>query len=109
MNNQFSQTVSDISKSVMAGPGETTTALRTAVTRYAETTTIEQSANTEEIPDALLPYLNKIIHHAYKTTDADFEHLKRQGYSEDELFELTISAAFGAGLARYQKGLSLLN
>lgn len=109
MKNQFAQTVLDINESVTTGPGETDAALRAAITQYASDLTLDQTTRPEAIPDELLPYMNKVIRHAYKTTDADVEHLKRQGYTEDQLFELTISAAFGAGNARYQKGLSLLN
>jgi alkylhydroperoxidase family enzyme len=46
--------------------------------------------------------------HAYKVTDVDINQLKVAGYSEDELYELTISAALGAGLARLNRGLELL-
>ena len=109
MNNQFSQKLFDINESVTSGPGESEAALRSEIVRYAGATVLEQAAHNDAIPDNLLPYLDKVIRHAYKVTDADVEHLKRQGYSEDELYEFTVSAAFGAGYARYQQGMSLLN
>jgi len=108
MHNQFSRKLSGINESITTGSGESDTMLRQDIISYAQALTLEQPANSETIPDVLLPYLNKVILHAYKTIDADIEHLKRAGYSEDELFELTICAAFGAGYARYQCGLSLL-
>jgi alkylhydroperoxidase family enzyme len=108
MNTQFSQKLFDINDAVTKGPGESEAALRQDIVNYASALALGQPANSAPIPDNLLPYLNKVILHAYKTTDADIEHLKRAGYSEDDLFELTISAAFGAGYARYQRGLSLL-
>jgi alkylhydroperoxidase family enzyme len=46
--------------------------------------------------------------HAYKTTDADIEKLLQAGYSEDAIFEITLSAALGAGRARLERGLAAL-
>jgi len=41
-------------------------------------------------------------------TDADIEGLLRAGFSEDEIFEVTASAALGAALARLERGLAVL-
>ncbi len=41
-------------------------------------------------------------------TDADVEALKAAGLSEDEIFEATVAAAVGAGLARFEAGLRTL-
>jgi hypothetical protein len=60
------------------------------------------------LPDDLQWYIDKVSHYAYKVTDEDIRVLKVAGYSEDQLLEITISAAIGAGLARLEKGLSLL-
>lgn len=62
----------------------------------------------EVLPDELIPYVDKIAFHAYKVTDEDIENLKASGYSEDEIFEITVSAALGAGLARIEHSLNLL-
>ena len=109
MSSQFSQKLLDINESVTTGAGESAPGLRSEIVDYAGSLALGQPANSNSIPDNLLPYLDKVIRHAYKITDADIEHLKRQGYSEDELYELTVSAAFGAGYARFRRGLSLLN
>ncbi len=57
---------------------------------------------------ALNSYVDKLSKHAYKILDRDFEALQAEGYSEDELFELTIVAATAAGVTRFEKGLSIL-
>ena len=44
-----------------------------------------------------------------KETDNDIEALRQTGYSEDAIFEITISAALGAATARLARGLSALN
>ena len=35
--------------------------------------------------------------------------LKSAGYSEDEVFELTLCAALGAALGRYERGVAALD
>ena len=53
-------------------------------------------------------YLEKVRLHAYKVTDADVQALKDAGFSEDQIFEHTVSAAVAAGLARLEAGLGSL-
>jgi len=57
---------------------------------------------------ALNSYIDKLSNHAYKILDQDFEALQSEGYSEDEIFELTIVGATAAGVTRLEKGLSIL-
>ena len=44
-------------------------------------------------PSEFATYLEKVRLHAYKVTDADVQKLKDAGFSEDEIFEQTVSAA----------------
>jgi hypothetical protein len=41
-------------------------------------------------------------------TDEDMARLKALGYTEDDLFEITLSAALGAGRTRLECGLVAL-
>jgi alkylhydroperoxidase family enzyme len=59
-------------------------------------------------PPELEPYLDKVRNRAYTVTDADVQELKDAGFSDDEIFEQTVSAAVGAGLHRLERGLSCL-
>jgi hypothetical protein len=59
-------------------------------------------------PSELAPYLEKVRLYAYKITDRDIDQLKALGFSEDEIFEHTVSAAVAAGLERLDAGLSVL-
>jgi hypothetical protein len=59
-------------------------------------------------PPELAVYLEKVRLHAYKVTDRDVDQLKALGFSEDEIFEHTVSAAVAAGLERLDAGLSVL-
>jgi alkylhydroperoxidase family enzyme len=56
-------------------------------------------------PGAFRPYLDKVLHRAYAVTDEDVQALKNAGYSEDEIFEQTVSAAVAAGFERLEAGL----
>jgi alkylhydroperoxidase family enzyme len=51
-------------------------------------------------PVELAPYLEKVRTGAYTVTDADVEALKKAGFSEDQIFEATVTAAIGEGLRR---------
>jgi alkylhydroperoxidase family enzyme len=74
------------------------------VTELRTDAPIEQlRAVTHEVPRApevMDAYLEKVRRHAYKVTDADVEGLKAAGLSEDQIFEQTVAAAIGEGLAR---------
>ena len=59
-------------------------------------------------PDDFAAYLDKVRRHAYRVTDADVERLKAAGHGEDEIFELTVAAAVGAGLERLDAALATL-
>ena len=59
-------------------------------------------------PPEFTAYLDKVRNEAYKVTDADVQALKEAGYSEDQIFEHTISAAVAAGLERLDAGLGSL-
>jgi alkylhydroperoxidase family enzyme len=60
-------------------------------------------------PPELASYLEKVLLHAYEVTDRDVDELKAAGFSEDEIFEHTVSAAVAAGLERLDAGLGTLS
>ena len=59
-------------------------------------------------PPECAPYLEKVRLHAYQVTDDDVQRLKEAGFTEDEIFEHTVSAAVAAGLERLEAGLEAL-
>jgi len=93
---------------VYQGKGVTDQALRGAIKTAVASGSDELEAGDSPIPAILRPYLHKVGRYAYKVTDRDVDKLKRQGYSEDAIFELTVSAAVGAGLGRLRQGLAAL-
>jgi alkylhydroperoxidase family enzyme len=66
------------------------------------------AAGGEDVPEALRSYVDKVARHAYKVTDEDIDALGAAGYSEDQIFELTVSCAVGAGLRRREAGLGAI-
>ena len=81
--------------SVFSGAGDSDRALREAV------------ADGKNVPSELAALVDKIHRHAYKVTDDDLARL-RTTYSEDQLFEIVVSAALGASRQRLFAGLAAL-
>jgi alkylhydroperoxidase family enzyme len=80
------------------------------MTRYDELIDrLREAAQPERpAPTEMQPYLDKVRRHAYRVTDREVEELKHHGFSEDEIFEHTVSAAVAAGLDRLEAGLRAL-
>jgi alkylhydroperoxidase family enzyme len=101
--------VANLAKSILTTPGDTDPALRQAVeARTAEIGGRRGQPPAGEIPEALRAYVDKVAHHAYKVTDGDLDALKQAGYSEDAIFEITLSAALGASRSRMERALAAL-
>jgi alkylhydroperoxidase family enzyme len=88
------RTVAAVTKS----PGHTSPRLRRAL--------VEQSR--DDVPEELLHYVATVTQHAYRVSDGDVDAVKRDGYDDDEIFELTAATALGAALARLRKGMAAL-
>ena len=108
MKTDFSTASENMKAATLAGEGKTEAPLRQAVADYANQVSPAHTPENGRIPGSLLPYLNKVGLYAYKIMDKDVEQLKELAYTEDEIFEITLAAAFGAGLARLESGLALL-
>src|SRR5205814_180877 len=85
-----------LEKAVLFGPG----VLDPAVRKLASV--------AGELPGVPGSYVKKVWQRAHEITSEDVAALRQIGYSEDQIFELTVSAALGAGLARLQSALSAL-
>jgi len=53
-------------------------------------------------------YLEKVRHGAYRVTDEDVDGLRADGFSEDEIFEQTVSVAVSEGLVRLDAALRVV-
>ena len=108
MNQQHDTNKRRLVEAVLRSPGETEPALRHAVESYAAGLGGRLNEQADKLPTELVTYVNKVARHAYKTTSEDIEALRQAGYSEDAIFEITLSAALGAGMARLERGLAVL-
>lgn len=108
MNNRYAVHTQELIDAVLNSPGETDPGLRHTVEAQSAQLSGRSSRHASYVPQELVPYIKKVALYAYKTTDKDIEALRALGYSEDELFELTLSAALGAGMARLERGLAAL-
>jgi alkylhydroperoxidase family enzyme len=70
---------------------------------------LRQAAQPDrDAPPDFAPYLDKVRRHPYRVTDKDIQALRDAGYSEDVIFEQTVSVAVAAGLKRLETGLGVL-
>jgi alkylhydroperoxidase family enzyme len=91
-------------RAALEGPGETEPELRQAVAAYASELWLE-GASQVAVPEELRTYVDKVALSAYKVVDSDLDRLRAAGYSEDQVFELTVAAALGCGLRALESGL----
>ena len=100
--------VERLKESVLTVRGATDPGLRRAVEARSAELAGRPGAPAGDIPPDLREHVDKIALHAYTVTDEDVAALKAAGWSEDAIFEISIAAALGAGLARLERGLSAL-
>jgi|tagenome__1003787_1003787.scaffolds.fasta_scaffold20693868_3 alkylhydroperoxidase family enzyme len=107
---RYDELVENQRRAVLESQGVTERPLRRAVAARAAALgggPVSEEASAE-IPETLRAYVDSIALHAYRITDEDLEALRRSGRSEDEIFEVSVAAAVGAGLARLKRGLAAL-
>lgn len=103
----YAELVRSLTESVLRTPGDTDPRLRQSVAgRAAEIGGLPSAAG--EVPADLAPLVDKIARHAYEVTEEDLAALQKAGYSDDALFEITVSGALGAARARLERGLAAL-
>ena len=95
---RYGEFVERVTRSLIDGPGKLPSETRRAIV----------NRETGAIPAQLKPYVLKVALHAYKVEDDDVTGLKREGMSEDQIFEATACAAVGAALLRLAKGMAAL-
>jgi alkylhydroperoxidase family enzyme len=107
MTKRYEDLVFRLRQAVLDGPGWTEPALRRAIAARAAAPGAGR-ASTEPIPADLAEFVDTVARHACSITNEDVEALRRAGYSEDEIFDIAVSAALGAGLGRLERGLAAL-
>ena len=86
----YEEMMKRLQDAAFSGPGTLDSSVRQAVGAGAQ------------ISGALGPYVRKIWQRDYKEIDICIADLRSEGYSDDQIFEATVSAAVGAGIWRLQ-------
>ena len=94
-------------RAVLEGKGQTSTAERQQVAAHCEALATDASA-VSPLSAALAEWVDKVAKHAYQTLDRQVDALKESGLSEDAIFELTVSAAYGAARGRFDRALAAI-
>jgi hypothetical protein len=108
MHTRYTAHSQHLVEGVLNSPGETDPALRRAIAEQSAQLSLRSPQLVEQVPPALVAYVKKVALYAYKTTEEDIEALQRAGYSEDAIFEITVSVALGAGMTRLERGLAAM-
>ena len=96
MNDPWAKPFRDIVETVRSGPGMLEAAMRQA------------AMSGRQLPAPLADFVDKVRAHPHEVSDENVHDLLQAGYSEDQIFEATVSAALGAGLLRLEAGLSAI-
>jgi alkylhydroperoxidase family enzyme len=92
----YAEHFEQLRQGVLEGPGVLDPEVRRAL---AAGVTIEPE---------LQAYADKVRTHAYRVVDRDLDALARVGYTEEQIFEATVSVAVGAASARLETALAVL-
>src|SRR5580658_2658065 len=95
----------------MSNIKEMRTALTTKVLGGAgKTSPSERRAafNNTDLSEPLATLVEKVAMHACRVSDEDIAAVKASGLSEDQIFELVVSAAIGQATRQYETALAAL-
>lgn len=91
--------VEEMVQSVLHGPGDADLEIRQAVFQHAMSY-LGFPHEDQPLPKNISPYIDKVIRQASEITDQDIKDLLAEGWSEAEIFEITVSAAVASGYGR---------
>jgi hypothetical protein len=109
---QLPPNVTKLRRALLERDGHTTHATREQIVaraaRHRGGSPADANAPPDDLPGDLARYVDTVAKHAHRVTDEDVLELKHAGYSEDQLFEVTLAAALGAALGTLERGLGAL-
>lgn len=98
--------VARVLRAVLGPDGHSSQQLRAAAAQRAVALCSAEPSDTP-IEGALAAYVDKVALTPYKVSDSDIAALRGAGFSEDQIFELTVATALGSARARFEKTLEL--
>ena len=97
MTDRHAEALARLEARLRTGPGELSSRTRAA------------GIDGDPVPDPLAQeYVETIRLHAFKLTGRRLQELAEVGWTDGEIFELTVAAAFGAAKRRLDAGLQAL-
>jgi alkylhydroperoxidase family enzyme len=108
LNDHYAVLVHALRRAVLESDAHTDPSLRSAVEGRAAVLGGRTDGAPGEVPATLQEYVDAVARCAWKVTDADVAALRRAGYSEDAIFEITVSAALGAAAGRLERAYAAL-
>jgi alkylhydroperoxidase family enzyme len=113
MNDRYGELVQRLRAAVLGAPGVVDPAVRAAIESRAARAGGRPAAAVDGADDAAVPadlrsFVDRVTERAFDVTDEDVAALRRAGRGEDEIFEVMVAAALGAGAARLERGLAAL-
>jgi alkylhydroperoxidase family enzyme len=107
---RFADHVASLLATVSGSAGRSDARLRAAVrTRGTEIVETGQTSSSSDVAPDVIAYVDTIARGAFRVTDEDVDRLRRAGFSDDEIFDVTVNAAVSAGLSRLDRALRLLH
>ena len=97
MTDRYAKALARLEERLRRSPGELAPATRAAA--------IDAGPLSEPLAQR---YVETVRQHAYKLTDRRLEELAEAGWTDGQVFELTVAAAFGAARRRLDAGLAAL-
>jgi alkylhydroperoxidase family enzyme len=87
---------------LLTQPGETTPSLRSEI--------LERNRfGSGSVPEDIRSLVDKIAHQPHSVNDQDFDRLRAAGHSDGQLYDITLAAALGAALRRFDAGLRAID
>jgi len=65
--------------------------------------------NDRDVPESVRALIDTVARHAWRVGDADVQAAKAAGASEDEIFELVVSAALGQASRQHAAAMAALD
>jgi hypothetical protein len=97
MTDRHAEALTRLEERLRSGPGQLLPQTRAA------------AIDDNPLPDPLAQdYVETIRRHAYKLTDRRLQELAQAGWTDEQVFELTVAAAFGVARRRLEAGLRAL-
>lgn len=87
--------------------GATDSSLRRAVSRQARSAVSRQDAKAS-LPSSLHGWINRMAVASHSIIDDDVEYLRRAGWSEEEIYELSVVTALSVSSVEIERGMAAL-